>query len=302
MIDLHCHILPGVDDGAADITVSLAMARAMVADGVTSVACTPHILPGVYANTGPQILGWVEQLQVALDQEDIPLQLLSGADVHMVPDAVAGLRSGQLLTLAGTRYVLIEPPHHVVPPRIEEFFFNLMIAGYVPILTHPERLSWIKGHYDSVLRLVEAGAWMQITAGSLLGDFGKSPQYWSEKMLAEGAVHILATDSHDTVRRPPKLAKGRDRAATLVGAIEAERLVLGRPQGIVANDPPGSLSPPVKPATNGARTSHDRYRAGNDSNREGPGAHGRDGSAAGGGFAERLRGLFRRDAGRGDRD
>ena len=256
MIDLHCHLLPGIDDGAANLDVSLAMARAMVADGVNTVACTPHILPGVYPNTGAQILSGIARLQAALDAAAIPLTLVAGADVHMVPDAVAGLRSGHLLTLAGSRYVLIEPPHHVVPPRIEEFFFNLMVAGYVPILTHPERLSWIKGHYSAIQRLADAGVWMQITAGSLLGDFGKSAQYWAEKMLDDGIVHILATDSHDTVRRPPKLSKGRDKAATLVGEAEAGRLVIGRPQGIVANDLPSNLWPPQKNSETGARAVH----------------------------------------------
>ena len=144
MIDLHCHILPGIDDGAADLGVAVAMARAFVADGVTVVACTPHILPGVYHNTGPQIRQAVQDLQQALDAQGIALRLTTGADVHMVPDFVAGLRSGHLLSLANSRYVLVEPPHHVAPPRLDDLFFQLIVAGYVPILTHPERLGWIK--------------------------------------------------------------------------------------------------------------------------------------------------------------
>src|SRR5262245_29777691 len=138
MIDLHCHILPGIDDGAADLSVSLAMARASVADGVSVVACTPHILHGLYHNSGPQIRQATEQLQQALNHEGIPLHLVVGADIHIVPDFVAGLRSGHLISLADTRYVLVEPPHHVAPVRLENLFFSLLVAGYVPILTHPE--------------------------------------------------------------------------------------------------------------------------------------------------------------------
>jgi protein-tyrosine phosphatase len=244
VIDLHCHILPGIDDGASDLSVSLEMARASVADGVTVLACTPHILPGLYHNTGPQIRQATLELQQALDTQGIPLRLVTGADVHIVPDFVAGLRSGRLLSLADTRYALVEPPHHVAPLRLEEFFFSLVVAGYVPILTHPERLSWIEAHYAAIQRLVRSGVWMQITAGSLTGAFGRSAQYWANRMLDEGCVHILATDAHDTKRRPPTLSRGRDVAAKRVGDQEAEHLVMTRPLGILENEAPSGLPMP----------------------------------------------------------
>ncbi len=236
MIDLHSHILPGIDDGAADLSVSLAMARAFVADGVTTVACTPHILPGLYHNNGPQIRRAVLELQAAIDREGIALRLVTGADIHITPNFVAGLRDGSLLSLADSRYVLVEPPHHVAPARLDDLFFSLLVAGYVPILTHPERLTWIKSQYATIVRLVQAGVWMQVTAGSLTGAFGRQPLYWAERMLQEGRVHILATDAHDCARRPPELTPGREQAARLVGATEAEHLVMTRPRGIIANE------------------------------------------------------------------
>lgn len=246
MIDLHCHIIPAVDDGAADLSVSYDMAKAFVADGVSVVACTPHILPGLYHNTGPQIRLATEQLQLALDQAGIPLRLTTGADNHITPNFIAGLRSGRLLALADSRYVLVEPPHHVMPARLDQLFFELLVAGYVPILTHPERLSWTKSHYSMIQQLVRAGVWMQVTAGSLAGAFGRSAQYLAEKMLDEGYVHILATDAHDTQRRPPNLNEGRELAAKWVGAEEAERLVVTRPKGVIANEPIyANLLPPA---------------------------------------------------------
>src|SRR5690606_13421677 len=123
VIDLHCHILPGMDDGAPDLEASLEMARGFVADGVSLVACTPHILPGLYHNTGAQIRMAVTALQTVLDGEGIPLKLVSGADNHIAPDCAVRLRTGEMLALAGSRYVLIEPPHHVVPQRLEATFF-----------------------------------------------------------------------------------------------------------------------------------------------------------------------------------
>ncbi len=246
MIDLHCHILPGFDDGAADLAVSLAMARASVADGVTVLACTPHILPGLYHNTGSSIRQGCAVLQAILDREGIALRLTTGADNHIVPDLVTGLRSGHLLALADSHYVLVEPPDHIAPLRLEELFFDIIISGYTPILTHPERLTWVRSHYDRVQRLVRAGVWMQITSGSLTGAFGRSARYWAERMLDERCVHILATDAHDAHHRPPDLSRGRDYAAKRVGDEEAENLVLHRPGGVIANDPVSKITLPTE--------------------------------------------------------
>ncbi len=245
MIDLHCHILPGIDDGAADLATSLEMARVSVAQGVTTVACTPHILPGLYNNSGPAIRGMTKQLQNVLDRAQIPLHLVSGADVHVAPDFVAGLHSGRLLSLADTRYVLVEPPHHTAPPQLEDFFFNLLVAGYVPILTHPERLSWVPSRYHAIERLVRAGVWMQITAGSLAGTFGRKPLYWAERMLEEGHVHLIASDAHDVARRPPDLAVGCELAARRLSAEEALNLVDVRPLGVLNDEVPSTLPMPI---------------------------------------------------------
>jgi len=245
MIDLHCHILPGLDDGAANLSVSTDMAKAFVADGVSVVACTSHILPGLYHNSGPQIRQATAQLQQHLDREGIPLRLVTGADNHIIPNFVSELRLGHLLSLADTRYVLVEPPHHVAPPRLEELFFSLLVAGYVPILTHPERLTWIESHYQSMQRLAHAGIWMQVTAGSLTGAFGRKARYWGERMLDEGYIHILATDAHDVNRRPPNLSQGRELAAKRVGDIEAQHLVVTRPGAVLRNDQPSTLPVPA---------------------------------------------------------
>ncbi|MGA8172800.1 MAG: CpsB/CapC family capsule biosynthesis tyrosine phosphatase [Methylocystis sp.] len=244
MIDLHSHILPGIDDGAADLGVSLEMARIAVDNGVEVQACTPHILPGLYNNSGPQIRLATQRLQRSLDEHGIALQLITGADAHLVPDFMSGLKSGHILSLADTRYVLVEPPHHVAPPRIEEFFFNVMVQGYVPVLTHPERLTWIEANYSIMEQMCDAGVWMQITAGSLTGVFGRGPLYWAERMLKEGRVHVIASDAHGVGRRRPNLREGRDVAARWVGEEEAEHLVVTRPRGVLADVSPAQLPPP----------------------------------------------------------
>lgn len=260
MIDLHCHLLPGIDDGAKDLDTALLMASMAASDGITTIACTPHILPGVYNNTGPAIRTAIAQLREAIAQAGIPIKLIAGADVHIAPDLAARLRDGSALALNDTRYFLFEPPHHVCPPRLEDHVFGLRTAGYVPILTHPERLSWLEGHYDLVKRLVYGGVLVQLTAGSLAGRFGRRPRYWAERMLADGFCHIVATDAHNTETRAPRLAEGRDIVARLLGDEEAMNVVLTRPQGIVDNLDPGKL-PPVPQSASGSARRPDEERS-----------------------------------------
>jgi protein-tyrosine phosphatase len=243
LIDLHSHLLPGIDDGAKDLATSLAMARVAAADGITTIACTPHILPGVYNNSGPTIRQAVARLAESLAEAAIPISLATGADVHIAPDLDGQLRDGRALTLNNSRYFLLEPPHHVLPPRLEDLIFGLQAAGYVPILTHPERLSWVEGHYHLIGRLVSSSVLMQITAGSVMGRFGRRPRYWAERMLDEGLCHLLATDAHNTEQRAPRMADARDVVAQRLGDDEAINLVLRRPQGILNNLSPAELPP-----------------------------------------------------------
>lgn len=241
MIDLHCHLLPGLDDGATNLEMSLAMAQLAVDDGITVVACTPHIHPGIYHNTGSQILAATDRLREALQQAGIDLRLVSGADAHMTVRFTDKLAKREILTLADSRYVLVEPPYHVAPMRLEQFFFEILASGYVPVLTHPERLRWIADLYPAVQRLIRNGVWMQITAGSLIGQFGREPKYWAERMLANGHVHLIASDAHDPHVRVPNLSSGLEFASRHVGEHEATNMVLTRPWGILDNEPPSNL-------------------------------------------------------------
>ena len=247
MIDLHCHLLPGIDDGAPDRDVALAMARMAAADGIHTVACTPHIYPGLYENDRAGIHAAVAAFSGELAREGIALRLTTGADTHLAPDLVEGLRSGRIATLADSRYFLFEPPHHVAPPRLAESVFQVLAAGYVPVVTHPERLTWIEEHYPLFAQLVRGGAWMQVTAGSLTGRYGRRPRYWAERMLDEGLVHILATDAHHSEHRVPLLGEGRDAAAARLGADEATHLVQTRPECILYNRP--ACEAPALPVT-----------------------------------------------------
>lgn len=251
MIDLHSHLLPGIDDGAPDLDISLKMARIAADDGIQVMACTPHIYPGMFENSGPDIKLRVAELQAQLNEAGINLKLTWGADAHVAPDLMEKLKSGAAPSLNDTRYFLLEPPHHVAPPKFSEFAFSFLAAGYVPVITHPERLSWIKEHYEAFCDLSDKGVWMQITAGSLTGRFGQAARYWGERMLDEGRVHILATDAHSPDRRPPLLAEGREAAIRWVGKQEAQHLVETRPLGILKDCSPADLPPIPRAAVGG---------------------------------------------------
>lgn len=245
MIDLHHHLLPGIDDGAVDLPMALEMARMAVADGIRTVACTPHIYPGLYENTGEAIRAAITSLQAELDAAGIALALVEGADVHLAPGLIDGIRDGSVPTLAGSRYLLLEPPHHVAPPNFEQEVFNFMAAGVIPVITHPERLHWVEQHYKTFVELSRRGAWLQITAGALTGRHGRRARYWGERFVSEGHCMILATDAHHPSRRPPLLAEAREAATSLVGAEEATHMVSTRPQGVLDNRPPGEIPPPL---------------------------------------------------------
>ncbi len=243
LIDLHCHIIPGIDDGSPDLQTSLKMARMSVADGVSVIACTPHIIPGVYDNSGPDIRRHVQSLQFELDAAGINCRLVPGCDAHVAADLVDKLRSGLALAINDSRYVLVEPPHDFLPPNVDRLFFELLAAGYVPILTHPERMAWADRNDELLCRLIESGTWMQVTAGSVLGVFGPGAKRRAERMFRNGWVHIVASDAHDASQRPPAMGHALPVLGNLVGVEEAENLARVRPAAILEDCSPGSVPP-----------------------------------------------------------
>jgi len=229
--------------------MALEMARLAVADGITVTACTPHIYPGLFENTVEVIRESVEAFRAELKRADIPLQITYGADIQITPELVSGLNAGSLPTINQSRYFLFEPPHHVAPPGMLDLLHNVIASGYVPVITHPERLSYIEDHYDQFVQAVQMGAWIQLTGGALLGRFGGRVQKLSERFLVDGVTHLLASDGHNLKNRTPELSEARVAAASIVGLEEATRLVQERPRAILDNRDPALVTPiEVKPA------------------------------------------------------
>ncbi len=238
MIDLHSHILPALCDGSPNINTSLKMAQIAVNDGITVQACTPHIYPGLYNNNYEIIYSAMEELQFKLNARSIPLKLVIGADVHMVPEVMEGLKSRRIPTLNNSRYFLLEPNHHIPVPRFVEQAVAFVEAGYIPLITHPERLRWLNNEsYSQFITVAKMGVWIQLTAGAIEGKFGRYARYWANRFLKDGVVHVVSTDSHGDKYRPPILSKALLLVAKIVGKKEANRIFYERTQAVVDNLP-----------------------------------------------------------------
>lgn len=255
MIDLHSHILPGIDDGAIDIDVSIEMARIAVADGITHMACTPHIFTGKYENSSAIILPAIKSLQAVLNDKGIPLQLVCGSDAHISINLIERIMAGEVPTLNNSRYFLLEPPHEVLPPRLVDLVMRMLDVGLIPIITHPERLLWVKRHYNVLIKLSDLGCLLQITAGSILGDFGVTSKKIAGQLLSEGRVAIFASDAHGTGRRRPVLSQAYKYVAEQIGEEEAQQQFQIRPATILANE---AL---YMPTHKNNKTSKNNYRA-----------------------------------------
>ena len=233
-VDVHCHILAGIDDGPADWAESLAMARLAVADGISTVVATPHQLGNYGENDGDRIRASCRQLQGLLRQRGVPLRVVPGADVRIEPDMVGKIRSGDVLTLADhRRHVLLELPHEVYFP-LDRLLRSLHAAGLVGILSHPERNRGILARPQVVEPLVDAGCLLQVTAGSLVGTFGPQIKGFAEWLVVERLVHFIATDAHGATSRRPLLKRAFDRVAEIAGQRAAWELCSRNPGRLVA--------------------------------------------------------------------
>ncbi len=231
MIDLHCHILPGIDDGPRDWDESIELCRSMVDDGITRAVATPHLIDGVYDNRKPKVDALVEELRRRLAESGVALRIESGAEVDLSSRLVTE-PSSDLPALAGGKAVLLEMPVAVIPHAMDEIIFAATSRGLLPVLAHPERNELLQQDTAIAQRWVDAGAALQIDGDSLLGVWGRGAKRCAESLLLSGLVHALASDAHSCKRRPPRLRRALDAAKAIVGD-EADKLVGQGPELIL---------------------------------------------------------------------
>ncbi|WP_035384844.1 CpsB/CapC family capsule biosynthesis tyrosine phosphatase [Ferriphaselus sp. R-1] len=236
MIDLHCHFLPGIDDGAETIEQALELARVAVVDGITVAAMTPHVHVGRYENTRTNIVKKTEAFQRVLEHKGITLKVYPAGEVRLNYEVVDLVTAGEapfLGELDGYRIMLLEFPHSQIPVGADKLVQWLFSQKIRPLIAHPERNKEVMRSHAKVEPFINMGCMLQVTAGSLVGQFGAQAKAAAEYFLAQNWVSVLATDAHDAVHRPPNLSLAKDLLVAQGKSALATRLLETTPARIL---------------------------------------------------------------------
>lgn len=251
LVDTHSHVLPGLDDGAVDWSAAVRIAEMAAAQGVSTIVATPHQRGSDQGRFNEAIRSHTAQLGQLMIRRGIRLQILPGAEVRIEPDLIDRIRRRHVLSMADrNRHILLELPHEVYLP-MERFLRELHSTGLVGILAHPERNEGIIGRTEIVRTLVEAGCLIQVTAASLLGQFGSHVERFAVSLLEQGLVHLIATDAHSVKSRPPCLREAWQRAGDLAGCETADLLCCRNPACVAQGRQ--VMTPTVRPQLVGWR-------------------------------------------------
>lgn len=234
MIDIHHHCLPDVDDGPREWDEAVAMCRMAADEGIETIVATPHVLRGRW-RTAP--IAELEARIATLREKvgDKP-RLLLGSEYFFAHDVAEVLKAGNaIVPLAGSRYILIELASNNVPPLIEQPLYRMQLEGWTPIIAHPERNLVFQSKPEMLASLIELGARMQITAGSLTGEFGNTARRAAESWVAAGLVHFVATDAHNITKRPPRVQAAIAAVKSIAGDAVADALFRRNPAAVVEN-------------------------------------------------------------------
>ncbi|ADC49382.1 capsular polysaccharide biosynthesis [Alkalihalophilus pseudofirmus OF4] len=210
MIDIHSHILPGLDDGPESMTSAVEMARKAVEQGITGMIATPHHQNGTYENHYEDILAAVHRFEDELRAHKIDLHIAPGQEVRLYGNIVADAAHSQLITLNQTNHLLIELPSDHVPSYTARYLYELQLQGIKPVIAHPERNREIAADSSKLYELIKNGALAQVTASSVAGRFGRNVKKLSMQLIEHELVHFVASDTHNNTNRPNELAKSFD--------------------------------------------------------------------------------------------
>ena len=245
MVDIHHHLLWGLDDGARDLETSVAMAKAAAEDGITHIVCTPHangsyeFRPDVNAEKAAEL-----RERLAADEVNITIGL--GCDFHLSYDNIQEAKENPTkFSVNGLNYLMVELPDYGIPRGISETFYELQLAGLTPILTHPERNPTIQNDIPRLGEWMRGGLLLQVTGDSVTGRMGKTAQRVALDLLGKRWVHVLATDAHNVSSRPPRLSEAYDIVASKFGEAYADSLVTTNPMAVFNGQPFEAVDEPL---------------------------------------------------------
>jgi protein-tyrosine phosphatase len=238
MIDLHCHVLPGMDDGASLLEETLDMARTASKNNIDTIVATPHTLNGFFVNKWENVISLTSTVQKAFDAEDIPITLYPAMEAQVCPELFDALKKGQAATINdNSRYLLLEFPPFSMPPGSRDFIYKLRLQGITPVIAHPERHLILQNDLKQLYDLVQQGALCQLTALSIIGSLGSVVQKSSEQMIKTGLAHVIATDAHSNDQRIKVLGPAVDIAADILQDYSrAEKMVTDTPAAIIKGE------------------------------------------------------------------
>lgn len=239
MIDLHCHILPGLDDGAETPKEALEMAEIAYNDGVKTIVATPHVYDENYQSATEVIVPAVKKLQSLIAAKKMSLKLIAGAEIRIAPELPQYIKSGRIPTIGmGGKYIVIELPFNDIPSYLARIIFELRIVGVTPILAHPERNELIIRNPNLLLPWLEKGVLTQINTGSLLGTFGEKIAKVTEVLITHDMAHLVGTDAH-TARgsRKPIISIFKETLAHFTGPDRIRELTELNPESVISGRP-----------------------------------------------------------------
>ena len=243
-IDVHCHLIPALDDGAKDFSMALQMAQSAITANTRTVFCTPHHLNGAFSNSRAIILEQLRILQSQLLEAGIDLQLVPGSELHLVPELPAQILAGEALTYADLgQAALVELPKHTVPLGTEAILERLLLNGITPIIAHPERNAELARNPNKLAPWIEDGCKLQLTAQSCAGDFGKPIQQVCHLWCKQGWVHLIASDAHRPHGRMPDMRMGYQAVMQWLDQDSAQLLTVTNPGRLLIGEPLLNLQP-----------------------------------------------------------
>lgn len=248
MIDIHCHLLPAVDDGPGTVEQTIKMAKRAVEEGVAAIVVTPHAFHPQFETEDLNVQEAAATLQNVLHQEGIKLDIYPGQEIRVFGDLVQALEDGAALSLAGSRYVLVEFPSDTVPAYAEQLFFRLQTEGYTPVIAHPERNKELATNPKRLMDFVSSGALSQVTTSSLTGEFGQNVKEIAFVFLRNGLSQLVASDAHSIGRRTFYWEEAKQVVTDELGAGRWETLVENAEA--VVKDEFVFVDPPILPTKN----------------------------------------------------
>lgn len=234
MIDIHTHILPGVDDGADTLEESVAMVRIAADAGTTDIVATPHA--NLEFTFDPELVD--KKIAELTEASGRIVRIHRGCDFHLHYDNIQdALQNPSKYAVNQKSYVLVEFSDLLIARTTDEVFHRMRLVGMIPIITHPERNGLLQRRIDRLGFWVSSGCYLQVTAQSLLGGFGRKVKVFSEELMRRGLVHFVASDAHDSRHRPPRLDEAYRYVEKKFGSEWAERLFVVNPHAVLAGDP-----------------------------------------------------------------